>query len=57
MGEIATALTGASGINATSLYGAITPLVPAIVVIAIFVFGWTIFKKLTKGAAKGKLKI
>jgi len=57
METIATELIGASGINATTLYAQVGPLVPVIIAIALFVFGLTMFKKLTKGAAKGKLKM
>lgn len=57
MGTVATALIGESGINATTLTAQITPLVPVIVAFALFVFGFTMIKKLIKGASKGKLKV
>jgi len=57
MGSVATELIGASGINSTTLTAQISPLVPVIVAIALFVFGWYLLRKLVKGASKGKLKI
>jgi hypothetical protein len=57
MGSIATELVGASGINSTTLVAQITPLVPVIVMIALFAFGWAKLSGLAKGASKGKLKL
>lgn len=46
-----------AGITPTALYGQVETLAPFIVALAVFAFGYGVFKRVTKGASKGKLKI
>ena len=57
MGTFVTALTGENGITATSLWGAVSPIAPFVVVMVFFALGYYIIKKSVKGAAKGKVRM
>lgn len=50
-----TALT--QSLNSTALWGEATYAVPLICGIAIFAFGYTIVRRVTKGASKGKFRM
>lgn len=57
MAGFITALTGENGINADALWGAVTPIIPLVVVLVIFAFSYRIIKKATKAGAKGKVNM
>lgn len=46
-----------TGLNSTALWTEANYAVPLIIGVAIFVFGYTIVRRVTKGAAKGKFKM
>ena len=52
-----TAITGTDGLTSTNLWAEATYAVPLIVAVAVFAFGYNIVRRVTKGAAKGKLKM
>ena len=54
MSSFVTALTG--GITADSLWGAISPLAPLMIVIFLFAFAYYVYRRLTKGGSHGKFK-
>lgn len=54
MGELVTAIT--AGLTPAVFYGQITALVPFLIVLVPVALGFYIFRKLVKGAAKGKVK-
>lgn len=49
-----TALTGANGISADALWGAVTACASLIVIGVLFAFGYRMVKKVLKGISKGK---
>jgi len=51
-----TALTGGSGITASSLWTEASYIVPWLLVIVPFAFGYNLVKKSIKGASRGKVK-
>lgn len=52
-----TALTGANGITADSLWGILTNLVPYLVIIVPVALGFYFVRKLIKGTAKAKVRM
>lgn len=57
MAAFITGLTGESGITASSLWGAVAPIAPFVVVMVLFALGYYIIRKSVKGAAKGKVRM
>ena len=57
MAAFVTSLTGESGITATSLWGAVAPIAPFLVVMVLFALGYYVIRKSVKGAAKGKVRL
>ena len=55
MSDFITALS--AGVNSTALWTEATNAVPLIIAVVVFVFGYTIIRRVTKGAAKGKFKM
>lgn len=51
-----TALTGESGITASTLWTEVAHIVPLLVILLPFAFGYYVVRKSVKGAAKGKVK-
>lgn len=49
-----TALTGANGINQTTLWGAIVPVATTVGIVVIFALSYRVLRKLVKGVSKGK---
>ena len=57
MSSFVTALTDAStGITSSNLWGEATAAAGLIAVVVLFAFGYNIVRKVTKGAAKGKVR-
>lgn len=53
-----TALTDSTdGLTSTALWTEATYAVPLIVAVAVFAFGYTIIRRVAKGAAKGKFRM
>ena len=58
MSAFITALTNStSGISSTTLWTEVSNIVPLLVILLPFAFGYYVVKKSVKGAAKGKIKI
>lgn len=58
MAEFISALTNSStGITSTAMWGEATNAVPLIVAVVIFAFGYSIIRRVTKGASKGKFRM
>lgn len=55
MSDFVTALS--AGLNSTSLWTEATNAVPLIIAVAVFAFGYTIIRRVTKGASKGKFRM
>lgn len=52
------ALTNSStGITSSAMWGEATNAVPLIVAVVIFAFGYSIIRRVTKGASKGKFRM
>lgn len=51
-----TALTGADGITSAMLWGEVAHIVPLLVILLPFAFGYYVVRKSVKGASKGKVK-
>lgn len=47
-------LTGADGINQTTLWGAIVPVATTVAMVVIFALSYRVLRKLVKGVSKGK---
>lgn len=56
MDAFITALTGASGLNSTALWTEAAKIVPWLLIIVPFAFGYNLVKKSVKGASRGKVK-
>lgn len=56
MSAIITALTGANGLNATTLLAVVADIVPYIVMIVPVALGVYFLRKLIKGTAKAKVR-
>lgn len=54
MGDFITAITGADGISAASLWGAVTAVGGVIVTAVLFTFAYRMIRKVLKGIARGK---
>lgn len=52
-----TALTGADGISASALWADVASMVPFIVIIFSFAFGYRLLRKALKSGSKGKVNI
>lgn len=52
-----TALTGENGISIASLWSDVSALVPFIVIIFGFAFGYRLLRKVLKSGSKGKVNI
>ena len=57
MDAFITALTGAGGITAASLWASVASIVPFLLIVVPFAFGYNIIRKSVKGVAKGKVKL
>lgn len=58
MSDFVTALTNSStGITGATLWTEVGHVVPLIVIMFTFAFGWYIIKRLLKGGSRGKLKV
>lgn len=55
MSELITTVT--TGLGANAMWGAISGLGTYIAGVGVFAFAYLIFRRITKGAAKGKLKV
>lgn len=51
-----TVLTGSSGITSSTLWTEVAKIVPWLLIIIPFSFGYNILKKSIKGASRGKVK-
>lgn len=51
-----TALVGADGISATTLWSEVAHIVPLLVITLPFAFGYYVSRKSIKGASKGKVR-
>ena len=47
----------AESVNSTALWTEAKNAIPLITAVVVFVFGYTIIRRVTKGAAKGKFKM
>lgn len=56
MQAFVTALTGEGGISTTALWSEVAHIVPLLVILLPFSFGYYIVRKSVKGASKGKVK-
>lgn len=58
MSSLITALTtGENALTGTNLWTEVTSLAPLILMLFVFVFGWTKLSGLLRGGAKGKFKL
>lgn len=46
-----------AGITAESLFGTVATIMPFVIVMIIFSFGWNVARKAIKGASKGKARV
>lgn len=51
-----TALTGENGITSSTLWTEVAHIVPLLVILLPFAFGYYVVRKSVKGASKGKVK-
>lgn len=54
MTEFIAQLTGANGINQTTLWSAIIPVATTVAIVVIFALSYRVLRKLVKGVSKGK---
>lgn len=54
MNSFVSALT--TGITADSMWGAIAPFAPLMIILFLFAFGYYVYRRLTRGGSKGKFK-
>lgn len=54
MSEFIAQLTGANGINQTTLWSAIIPVATTVAIVVIFALSYRVLRKLVKGVSKGK---
>lgn len=54
MSSFVSALT--AGITADSMWGAVAPFAPLMIILFLFAFGYYVYRRLTKGGSKGKFK-
>lgn len=54
MTEFISQLTGANGINQTTLWSAIIPVATTVAIVVIFALSYRVLRKLVKGVSKGK---
>lgn len=57
MSGFITALTGANGVSADSLWGVLTNLVPYLVIIIPVALGFYFIRKLIKGTSRAKVRM
>lgn len=57
MNAVITALLGADGLTAAKMYAVLVDLVPFVVFIVPIALGTYFFRRLIKGAGKGKIRV